>query len=259
MLSLIHIYGGGFNNRTKEDAYDIERHPYTGDIKKYLKKGFAFASIDFRNKSDFNVIGNINQIESCLGDIKKCIQFIRFNSYELRINKSKIGAYGGSSGGCATLWLGLKDDMASSDSVEILCDPILAESTRLQAIGHYNSQSSYEKQFLIDIFFNEENNCLFPGPVDPAPNLDFPKFITADDPDLYLYNDNEIDCSNTDKIGHHPYHAMILKEKAEEVWPTGISSGKIVVTIPSYEIPATGAMVRSRNKSLFNFMTSRLK
>jgi hypothetical protein len=262
---VIYIHGGGFNNRTKEDAYDGERHPYKADIKKYLKKGIAYATIDFRYKTDFKNIspgGTLNNIEAtelCLEDVKRCLQFIRYNAPFLGINKQKIGAYGGSSGGCSALWLGLKDNMASHDVEEISVDPISGESTRLQAIGHYNSQCSYEKQFLLDVFFNAQNNCLFPGPIDPAPGLDFPKFISADDPDMYFFNDNAIDCSTTDKIGHHPYHAMILKNKAEEVIPNCIATGKVVAAIASYNIPIAGTIVPSRNKSLANFMISRLR
>lgn len=256
---VIYIHGGGFNNRSKEDAYNIERHPYAADIKKYLKKGIAFVTIDFRNKDDFNVLGNTNQIEHSLGDIKRCLQFLKYNSVQLKINKNKIGVYGGSSGGCASLWLGLNDNMASVNSEEIMRDSILGESTRVLAVGHYNSQCSLDKQFLIDTYFNNENSCLFPGSVDPSPNLNFPLFITADDPDLYIFNDNDTDCSTTDKISHHPYHAIILKNKIDEVWPTGISTGKMVVTIPIYSIPAAGSVLVSKNKSLFNFMCSRLK
>jgi acetyl esterase/lipase len=62
-----------------------------------------------------------------LHDAARALQFVRSKAAEWNIDKTRIGASGGSAGACSSLWLAFHDDMADPKSA----DPIARESTRL--------------------------------------------------------------------------------------------------------------------------------
>ena len=62
-------------------------------------------------------------------DAARALQFVRSKAKEWNIDKTRIGATGGSAGACSSLWLAFHDDMADPKS----SDPVARESTRLPA------------------------------------------------------------------------------------------------------------------------------
>jgi len=62
-----------------------------------------------------------------LGDAARALQFVRSKAAEWNIDKTRIGATGGSAGACSSLWLAFHDDLADPKS----SDPVARESTRL--------------------------------------------------------------------------------------------------------------------------------
>ena len=62
-----------------------------------------------------------------LHDAARALQFVRSKAGEWNLDKTRIGAAGGSAGACSSLWLAFHDDLADPESD----DPVARESTRL--------------------------------------------------------------------------------------------------------------------------------
>ena len=75
-----------------------------------------------------------------LEDAARALQFVRSEAAEFNIDKTRIGASGGSAGACSSLWLAFHDDMADPES----SDPIARESTRLMGAGVLGAQTTLD-------------------------------------------------------------------------------------------------------------------
>jgi len=128
---VIFIHGGGFTHGYKAQAYER----YQSQIKEFLSKNIAFATIDYRflHESDKGVI-------TSLEDSKRCLQFIKYYASSFNIDKNKVGCFGSSAGAGTSLWLALNDDMADPNSEDL----ILRESTRMPAVGAIATQATYD-------------------------------------------------------------------------------------------------------------------
>src|SRR5262249_58169250 len=82
--------------------------------------------------------------KSPLQDAARALQFVRSRAKEWNIDKKRIGATGGSAGGCSSLWLAFHDDMADPDSK----DPIARESTRLYCAAVNGAQTTLDPKIL---------------------------------------------------------------------------------------------------------------
>lgn len=90
---LIHIHGGGFAMGDKRD----------GHVKKLLdaiKKGYAFASIEYRLSSEA-------LFPAAVLDVRECIRFLKKNSSKFHIDPTRIGTIGGSAGGNLSAFLAM--------------------------------------------------------------------------------------------------------------------------------------------------------
>jgi len=114
---VFYIHGGGWQGGSK-----------TGfNVKPYLEVGISVAAINYRyvkNGIDEKVEP---PVKAPLHDAARALQFVRSKAKEWNIDKVRIGATGGSAGGCSSLWLAFHDDLADPKSE----DPIARESTRL--------------------------------------------------------------------------------------------------------------------------------
>ncbi len=79
-----------------------------------------------------------------LEDAARALQFVRSKAAEWNLDKKRIGATGGSAGGCSSLWLAFHDDMADPNSK----DPIARESTRLYCAAVNGAQTSLDPKEL---------------------------------------------------------------------------------------------------------------
>ncbi|MCB9647945.1 MAG: carboxylesterase family protein [Deltaproteobacteria bacterium] len=147
--AVVFIHGGGFQSGSKEDI-----HNNVQTIPRYLAAGFTVVSISYRytyrdpdaavnatNPDDVGSVHDVNgaRLDYVLRDCARAIQFIRYRAAELNVDPTRIGAYGGSAGaGCAT-WTGTVPDLAVPGHP----DPVLRQSSRLQAVGHTNGQPTY--------------------------------------------------------------------------------------------------------------------
>jgi hypothetical protein len=238
---VIFIHGGSFVAGDKTDAY----YGVTADEIRYLLgNNIAFATINYPFKAE------VGGVLGCFNEIKRCLQFIRYNNAELNIDKFRVGSYGGSAGGGSSIWLGFRDEMGDPSSN----DPVLRESTRLQAVGHNNSQASYDPMVMEEIFdqvgvdffsLTDVTETVFidynitnlselttnQEVINMRKELDMLGWMTEDDPEFYVSNINEY-VIPTDKNGavHHPLQGKTLDDQATTI---GIVCNSFIPAIPA--------------------------
>jgi len=146
---IVYIHGGGFISGDKDGV-----NSPLSTINNILAEGISVASINYRLKcSDKDIAvtlpipngtgdgqpANGVRLDYILRDCARAIQFLRYKAADWNIDKNKIAAYGGSAGAGAAMWIGTVPDLADPGHA----DPVLRESSRLSAIGHSNSQPTY--------------------------------------------------------------------------------------------------------------------
>jgi acetyl esterase/lipase len=127
---VFHIHGGGWMGGSKA--------PF--GAAGYLKAGISVVSIEYRFVSDAMAAGVKPPVEWPLHDAARALQFVRSKAGQWNIDKTRIGATGGSAGACSSLWLAFHDEMADPNSA----DPIARESTRLTCAAVGGAQTSLD-------------------------------------------------------------------------------------------------------------------
>jgi acetyl esterase/lipase len=128
---LFFIHGGGWMNGDKARV---------ANLKKYLDAGISVVSINYRYVSQAFDDGVQPPVKAPLYDAARALQFVRHHANEWNIDKTRIGASGGSAGACSSLWLAFHDDLADADS----SDPIARESTRLMCAAVNGAQTTLD-------------------------------------------------------------------------------------------------------------------
>ena len=214
---VIFIHGGGFVGGDKSHAYKNE---YPKQIRALLTNKIAFATINYRFITD----SASNGVITSLNDSKRCLQFIRYHSEELNIDKEKIGIYGSSAGAGTSMWIGLHDDMREISSE----DPIEGESTRINAVGALEpfnitfeklTKSGMHKTILSFYRIDNLDELYSKKMITYRENIDFLKLMSNDDPPIWVKNAQyEAGIPQSKKeLNHHPFHAKVLKEHAEKI------------------------------------------
>lgn len=126
------IHGGGWQNGDKSSYYK--------DVKTYLDNGISVATINYRLMAQANEQKVTPPVKAPLEDAARALQFVRSKAGDWNIDKKRIGATGGSAGGCSSLWLAFHDDMADPKSA----DPVARESTRLHCAAVNGAQVSLD-------------------------------------------------------------------------------------------------------------------
>jgi len=130
---VVYIHGGGWVNGDKQ--------PF-GDLKKLLDAGVSVATINYRFVPQAREAGIRPPVKWPLEDAARAVQFLRSKAGEWNLDKTRIGATGGSAGACSSLWLAFHDDMAQPDS----SDPVARESTRLTAAAVNGAQTTLDPE-----------------------------------------------------------------------------------------------------------------
>ncbi|MCO4747657.1 MAG: alpha/beta hydrolase [Proteobacteria bacterium] len=140
------IHGGGFRAKDKTDIGGRE-----SVVVGYLEQGIAVASINYRFRSDggsetvvepaWDCKGTAADNDGCRLDViyrdgARAVQYLRYRSEDLNLDPTRMAAWGRSAGSQIATWVALVPDLAVADHP----DPVLRESTRLQVVGHTNSQ-----------------------------------------------------------------------------------------------------------------------
>jgi acetyl esterase/lipase len=130
---VFYIHGGGWQNGDKKT-----------NPKPFLDQGISVVGINYR----FVRNGVEDKVEppvrAPLEDAARALQFVRSKAAEWNLDKTRIGATGGSAGGCSSLWLAFHDDMADPASD----DPVARESTRLYCAAVNGAQVSLDPKEL---------------------------------------------------------------------------------------------------------------
>lgn len=130
---VFYIHGGGWQNGDKKT-----------DPKAFNDKGISVVAINYRYVKNGVEEKVEPPVKAPLSDAARALQFIRSKAGEWNLDKKRIGATGGSAGGCSSLWLAMHDDMADPNSQ----DPIARESTRLYCAAVNGAQTSLEPKEL---------------------------------------------------------------------------------------------------------------
>ena len=113
------IHGGGWNGGSKELIHKFV------DTAALLEAGISVAAINYpiiRQSQNFEP-----PVNGPLLDCARALQFVRSKADQWNIDKNRIGAAGGSAGGCSSLWLAWHEDLADPESE----DTVARQSTRL--------------------------------------------------------------------------------------------------------------------------------
>ncbi len=129
---LFYIHGGGWANG--------DRSSVNGMLKEALAAGISVASIEYRTIKDSTADGVVPPVKGPMLDCARALQFCRSKAKEWNLDKTKVGAAGGSAGACTSLWLAFHDDLADPQST----DPIARESTRLTCAAVQVPQTSLD-------------------------------------------------------------------------------------------------------------------
>ena len=98
---VFYIHGGGWRGGSKKT-----------NPKAFLAKGISVVAINYRYVQN-GVEDKVEPpVKAPLGDATRALQFVRSKAAEWNLDKTRIGATGGSAGACSSLWLAFHDDMA---------------------------------------------------------------------------------------------------------------------------------------------------
>jgi acetyl esterase/lipase len=130
------IHGGGWQGGDKER---VDRFV---DVAALLKAGISVAAINYRFIKMAEAEGIQPPVKAPLDDAARALQFVRSKAAEWNIDKTRIGAAGGSAGACSSLWIAFHDDLADPKSD----DPVARESSRLQCAAVTAAQTTLDPQ-----------------------------------------------------------------------------------------------------------------
>jgi acetyl esterase/lipase len=227
--AVFYIHGGGWVNGDKKI-----------DPKPYLAEGISVVAINYRFVKNAVEEKVVPPVKAPLEDAARALQFVRSKASEWNIDKKRIGATGGSAGGCSSLWLAFHDDMADPTSK----DPIARESTRLFCAAVNGAQTSLDPRELRQWMPNYEYGAhAFGLPSFPALLANREKvlawlkeyspieLVTSDDPPIGLFFGGEKNV----KVGDSPKdptHSAILGIKlAEKLKAVGVD---VVLVYPGH-------------------------
>src|SRR5829696_6621191 len=130
------IHGGGWVNGNKDG--------YRASARRYNDAGISLVAINYRMVPEATEKKVEPPVKWPLEDAARALQFVRSKAREWNLDKERIGATGGSAGGCSSLWLAFHDDLANPRSD----DPVARESTRLYCAAVNGAQTSLDPKEL---------------------------------------------------------------------------------------------------------------
>jgi acetyl esterase/lipase len=131
------IHGGGWTGGDKS-GYGA------GAINPFLKAGISVAAVNYRYIQQAMEEKVSPPVKAPLHDAARALQLLRSKAKEWNLDKTRVGATGGSAGACTSLWLAFHDDLADARST----DPVARESTRLTAAAVSGAQTSLDPKQL---------------------------------------------------------------------------------------------------------------
>ena len=218
---VIYIHGGGFVGGNKNVA--------PAQVKSFLDAGISLASIHYRFVDGKDVIFPAPQHDGA-----RAVQFLRSKAKEWNIDSKRVACFGGSAGAGISMWIGFHEDLADPKSD----DPVNRESTRIQAIGTFGGQSTYDPIKIKELIggrawehpsvfkvygIRDADEALHPSPKMQKLYDESSAFthLTSDDPPLFMtYNEADGLLPADARPGqgiHHPNFGRHLKAKMDEL------------------------------------------
>ncbi|MFT5129480.1 MAG: acetyl esterase/lipase [Rhodothermales bacterium] len=130
------IHGGGWQGGSKERAQRF------ADVAALLKAGISVAAPNYRYVAQAAADGVKPPVKAPLHDAARALQFVRSKAADWNLDKTRVGAAGGSAGACSSLWLAFHGDLADPNSE----DPVARESTRLTCAAVTGAQTTLDPQ-----------------------------------------------------------------------------------------------------------------
>jgi len=216
---VIYIHGGGFVGGNKAVAPAV--------LKMYLDAGISVAAIHYRFVDGKDTIFPVPQHDGA-----RALQFLRSKAKEWNIDPKRVACFGGSAGAGISMWLGFHEDLADPKNA----DPVRRESTRIQAIGTFGGQGTYDPIQIKELIggrawehpsifkvygVTTADEALHPTPekqklYDESSAI---THLTRDDPPLYMvYNEADGPLPPDARPGqgiHHPNFGRQLKQKMD--------------------------------------------
>jgi acetyl esterase/lipase len=221
---LVNIHGGGYIRGNKTII--------TRDLIETMNQaGISVASIHYRLTEKGLFAEGKHQYPVPMHDGARAVQFLRYNANKYNLDKTNFAATGGSAGGCILMWLGFHPDLAQPEHK----DPVLRESTRLQALAPRLGQTTHHHPTRLKWFgvkslnASRERGVVLSSSEVPrtaeqdALSLDASPIthLTPDDPPIYLsYNRQNVPVNEETFWGiwvHHPIMGIKLKEAMDEL------------------------------------------
>ena len=100
---VLYIHGGGWRAGDKSGMSGVE-------IQQYLDAGISVAAINYRYVQQAVALKIEPPVKAPLEDAARALQTIRSKAKEWNLDKKRVGATGGSAGGCSSLWLAFHDE-----------------------------------------------------------------------------------------------------------------------------------------------------
>ncbi|MFC1603465.1 alpha/beta hydrolase fold domain-containing protein [Planctomycetota bacterium] len=212
----VYIHGGGFRRGSK-------RGLNARLLRELLDAGIAVAAVEYRFISHA-------PLPAAHHDCLRALQFVRSKADKWNIDKTRVGAFGGSAGAVICMWLAFHDEMANPSS----SDPVQRESSRLTCVATGGGQTTmdidwwmrwipgYDKpdRDIAEIFGNITDEELRKVVKD----FSALSLVTADDPPIFMYYEMKPDAPvPTDSSraqgwkGHHVMFGVKLKEKMDKL------------------------------------------
>ncbi|MHC4331390.1 MAG: alpha/beta hydrolase fold domain-containing protein, partial [Planctomycetota bacterium] len=212
----VYIHGGGFRSGSKKSLN-------AGTLGQLLNAGISVAAVEYRFISHAF-------LPAAHHDSLLALQFIRSRAEQWNIDKTRIGAFGGSAGAQICMWLAFHDEMADPSS----SDPLSRESSRLTCVATNGGQTTmdfnlwmkwipgYDKphrdraESFGEVTDEELRNLL--------KDISAMSLISADDPPIFMsYGmkpDDPVPADAARAQGWKVHHVMFgikLKEKMDEL------------------------------------------
>ncbi len=127
---VVFIHGGGFQSFSKDRVN-------ADFLREFLGAGIAVAAINYR-------LVQQEIFPAAFHDARRALQFLPSKAVDWNIDKTRIGAYGGSAGAMISMWLAFHSEMADPGSD----DPVERESTRLALVATQGGQLTFDRRWM---------------------------------------------------------------------------------------------------------------
>ncbi len=252
------IHGGGWRGGDKNRAAGF-------GLQEFLKAGLSVAAINYRFVPAAHEAGVKPPVKWPLQDAARALQFVRSKAGEWNIDKTRIGATGGSAGAASSLWLLYHDDMADPGAA----DPVARESTRLTCAAVLGAQTCFDPHLLREWLPNMTYGGHAYGfsKKDQSRETEFQTFhdardqvmpwvrqyspyhlVTADDPPVLLqYSGRAEEPPVAGQPARDPTHSAVMGIKLlEKLRATGVEGYLVYPGGPQSAYPSAAAFLIAR-------------